>query len=273
MTKFLKGVPKFLILVFLFDCSFAQNAQDKKLSQDKIIEKYLTNGATKYHYFSQEWQRQLDEGLKLDSTIAYLWQQKAMPMYKQMKYQAGAKYLDKAVKFDANRWLEYRGFMNCIFTKDYRAAIRDLEQCKKATPGRYVMDHSYDFYIAISYLQLNEFEKAETILESEIKKERELFGEKGNHYMTFFYLGIVKFELKKLEESITAFDNAIGMYSHFSDAKYYKGYALGRLGRAEEGAKLWKEAKADFEAGYTINEDNAIYERYPYQFNGWKYIN
>jgi len=189
-----------------------------------------------------------------------------------MKYQAGAKYLDMAVKFDADRWLEYRGFMNCIFTKDYLAAISDFEQCKKATPGRYVMDHSYDFYIAISLLQLNEFKKAEDILTNEIKNEKKQFGEDGNHYMTLFYLGITKLELHKWDEAIAEFDKAIKMYSHFSDAKYYKGIALSKLGRSEEGAKLWKEAKADFEAGYTINEDNAVYERYPYQFNGWKYI-
>ncbi len=272
MTKFLNGALRFSILMFLFNYSFTLGAQDKKLSQEEIIEKYLKNGAWKYPYFTHEWQQKIDEGLKLDSTIAYLWQQKAMPLYKQMKYQAGVKYLDKAVKFDADKWLGYRGFMNCIFTKDYRAAIRDFEQCKKSFPGRYVMDHSYDFYIAISLLQLNEFKKAEDLLVNEIRKEKEQFGADGNHYMTFFYLGIVKLELQKWEEAIAEFDKAIKIYSHFSDAKYYKGIALGRLSRGEEVAKLWKEAKADFEAGYTINEDNAIYEKYPYQMYLWKFV-
>lgn len=272
MTKFLKGIPKFLILVFLIHNSFKIKAQDKKFSKEEIIEKYLKNGAWKYHYFTQEWQQQIDEGLKLDSTIAYLWQQKAMPLYKQMKYQAGAKYLDKAVKFDADEWLGYRGFMNCIFTKDYRAAIRDFEECKKAFPGRYVMDHSYDFYIAISLLQLNEFKKAEVILTNEIKNEKEKFGEGGNHYMTLFYLGIAKLELQMWEEAIAEFDKAIKIYSHFADAKYYKCIALKRLSRSEEIKNLWKEAKADAEVGYTINEDNAIYEKYPYQVN-WKLAN
>jgi len=42
-------------------------------------------------------------------------------------------------------------------------------------------------------------------------------------------------------------------------------------GQNNQGVELMREAKKDFENGYTINEDNAIYELYPYQVN-WKAI-
>lgn len=257
-------------LTFLVCLSPAANCQSK-LSKDEIIDKYLKNGAWKYGLFSQEWQQKIDEGLKVDSTVAYLWQQKSMPLFKQMKYQEGMKALNRAVKFDPDKWTEYRGFMNCIFVKNYYAAIRDFELCKKNSPGRFVMDHSYDFYIAVSYIQLNQFKKAEELLDEEIRKDTQKSGADWVHYMTLFYSGIAKFEQNKLREAIIEFDKAIKQYSHFSDAKYYKGAALQKLGQVEEGTKVIKEAKADFETGYTINEDNALYERYPYQVN-WKLL-
>jgi hypothetical protein len=68
--------------------------------------------------YSKEWQEEINKGLVKDSTITYLWQQKAMPLFKQAKYELGMTYLDKAVKFDRNNeWQEYRGFMKCIFSK------------------------------------------------------------------------------------------------------------------------------------------------------------
>jgi len=255
-----------LLLLFISTLSLAQ---EKKLSKEEIIDRYLKKGAWYYPMYSQEFQQKVDQGLKLDSTIAYLWQQKGMAMVKSMKYQEGMKCLDKAVKFDAPEWLEYRAFMKCIYVKDYTAAITDFEQCKKMSPLKYVMDHSYNFYISICYLQLNQFKEAEAMLEAEAKKDRGPHGEDYSHYLTYFYLAIAKLEQNRPEEAIVDFDKSIRIYSHFSDAKYYKASALQKLWKIEEAKKMVEEAKADFDAGYTINDTNASYERYPYQVN-WK---
>lgn len=136
------------------------------VEQDSIIKEHLENGAWKKGLYSREWQEEIDKGLSKDSTIAYMWQQKAMPLFKQGKYELGMKYLDKAVKFDRNNeWQEYRAFMKCIFSKTYKEAIDDFEDCKKKNGNSYVMDHSYDFYIALSKIQLNEYQEAEALLE------------------------------------------------------------------------------------------------------------
>ena len=75
----------FLLMPFIF---YAQN-EGKNDFQNKIIEEHLTNCAHKYNYAinMKEWQDCIDAGLKKDSTIAYLWQQKAMPYFKAKKYQ------------------------------------------------------------------------------------------------------------------------------------------------------------------------------------------
>lgn len=236
-----------------------------KALQDSIIKEHLENGARKKSLYSQEWQKEIDKGLAKDSTIAYLWQHKAMPLFKQGKYEIGMQYVDKAVKYNRSRWQDYRAFIKCIFAKTYKEAIIDFEDCKKRFGNSYVMDHSYNFYIGLSKLQLNQFSEAEQILENDIKDQVSKQGEDWVHHLDLFYLGIAKYELAKNEEAIAAFDKAIKAYEEFSDAIYYKAICLGKLGEREEAIALLDLATKYGKDGYTINEDNVIYERYPYQ--------
>lgn len=238
--------------------------EERKLMQDSIINEFVDNCAKKYNYRFQmtEWQKCLDKGLERDSTIAYLWQQKAMPYFKARKYEVGMKYIDKAVKYAPKYYQPYRAFIKCIFAKTYGEAIADFKDCINKYGDWYEMDHTYSFYIGISYLQLNEFNKAEEILGKEVYEQIDENGEA--HYLDLFYYGISKYEQAKWEEAIIEFDKALEQYPRFSDVKYYKSICLLRLNKIEEASKLFKEAKEDG-ANYSINEDNAIYETYPYQ--------
>lgn len=233
--------------------------------QAAIIEEYHTNGALKHHIYSPEWHEALDQGLAKDSTIAYLWQQKAMPLFKQGKYELGMEHIDQAVRYNPRRYLDYRAFIKCIFAKTYREAIKDFERYKAQFGYGYVMDHSYDFYIALCKIQLNEFAEAEAILTHDLNLFVEKEGADVVHHLDVFYLGISQYEQKKYSEAIESFDWALDLYEEFSDVQYYKAVCLNRLGQTEAARELYKLAQANAEKGYTINEDNAIYERYPYQ--------
>ncbi len=236
-----------------------------KQRQDSIINKHLKNGAWKHAVYSSQWQLEIDKGLAKDSTIAYLWQQKAMPLYKQGKYEIGKEYIDKAVKYDRQRWQDYRAFLKCIFAKTYREAIQDFEDYKRDYGYSYVMDHTYDFYIAVSYLQLNEYSKAEEIFKTDYERQFSEHGKSWLHPVDLFYYGISKYELGKYEEAIDLFDLALGIHNQFSDAQYYKSLSLFKIGKEAEAEELLKIAKVNGEQGFSFNEDNAIYERYPYQ--------
>lgn len=245
-------------------------AEEIKKNQEAIIEEFVTNCAQKYNYSYNmaEWQACLNAGLKKDSTVAYLWQQKAMPYFKARKYEIGMQYVDKAVKYNPERWQSYRAFLKCIFAKTYKEAILDFEDCQKLFGNGYVMDHTYGFYIGLSYLQLNEYSKAEHLFKEyidDIFKNRQGL----EHPTALFYYGIAKYEQKKLNEAIVEFDKALKIYPNFSDAKYYKAVCLAKLGKVEEYKMLIKDAEQDGKSGYTINEDNTIYETYPYQIK-WK---
>lgn len=242
-----------------------ETINEKELRQNVLIEKYVKNCAEKFNYSfqMQEWQNCLDEGLKEDSTVAYFWQQKAMPYFKARKYEIGMEYLDKAVYYKPERWLSYRAFIKCIFAKTYKDAIKDFKLCIEKDGNIYVQDHTYQFHIALCYLQLNEFKKAENIFKQDIIAQEKEWNEA--HFLDLFYYGISKYEQGKWEDAISEFDKSIKQYPSFSDAKHYKAICLMRLKKMEESKKLIKEAILDAQQGNTISEANAIYETYPYQ--------
>lgn len=239
--------------------------KNKKARQEAIIQEYVYDCADKinFNFMMKEYQDCLDAGLKKDSTIAYLWQQKAMPYYKLKKYEIGKPFLDKAVEYDERRWLSYRAFMKCIFSKDYVGAIEDFQKCILNHGNSYEMDHTYAFYIGLSYLQLKEFKTAESVFQKDINEQAERLGDA--HFLDLFYYGICKFEQQKWDEAIVAFDKSLKQYPEFSDVQYYKAICLDKLGRSSDAALLLSVARSNAQKGYTINEDNAIYETYPYK--------
>lgn len=251
----------------LFTLSAIGTTAQTNETQDSIIDKYLKNGAYTYHYTSQGWDDCINEGLKQDSTIALLWQSKALPYWKAKKYDLAMQCYDKAVLYDRQNYLGRRGYLKCIFQKNYKDAILDLEAAQKEFGYGYQNDHSYQFYIALCHLQLNEFEKAEQILKKDIEKTAKRSGEDWVHYLDLFYMGVVQYELRNYDQAIRYFDKSLKQYSNFSDVQYYKGLCLLLKGDREQARILMLESKANFEKGYTINEDDAFYESYPYKVN------
>lgn len=119
--------------------------------------------------------------------------------------------------------------------------------------------------MALCYLQLNEFAKAESLLKANIDTARQTLGEEWVHHVQLFYHGIALYERWQFEEAVAAFDQALERYPQFSDAQYYKAQCLAYLDDYHKVPELLETAKINGLDGHTINESNAIYERYPYQ--------
>jgi tetratricopeptide (TPR) repeat protein len=259
-----------LCLVTSFGCS--QN-RDKPipaqpLTKEQAIEKYTRNGAWKFNMYSAEWQAQLDSGIAHYPEIAYFYQQKAMPYFKQKKYAPGMSILDKAVERDPEAYIDYRAFIKCIFSKSYHDAIVDFTNAKKIKGDEgYVMDHSYDFYIGLSHLQLKEYDLALSYLHKSINATVKRSSEEWVHFLDYFYAGVAYYEQKQYQKAISFFDRSLADYSHFSDCKFYKALALFKSGEKIKARTLLQECETDLKSGYTITEDNAVYERYPYQID------
>ncbi len=162
--------------------------------------------------------------------------------------------------------------MNCIFARRYKDAIRDLNDAKHKYGQSYVMEHSYDFYIALSYLQLNAFEKAEQIFEHDINSMLNKKGKEWLHPLELFYWGITLMEQKKYNEAIEKMNNALELYPKFSEALHYKSNCLKKIGQNDQATLLKEQAKKYGIQGYTINDDNVIHVKYPYQIF-WQFMN
>lgn len=264
-----------IILLSVVSCNLAtkeKNSTDGSeaialTSVDSMRIKGFIQKAFSTPLHSLEHQQFLDSALAIQPDNSWLWQQKAMPLYKARKYQLGKPFLEKAVEHDPKKWLDYSGFMRCIFSKDYIKSISEFMRAKKEYGDGYVMDHTYNFYIGLDYLQLNQFSKAKEFLllskEQQFKDFPKDPPQEACHYLDWYYLGIADFELGNYQEAIESFNMSLMVYENFADALYFKGRSMTKLGDVEEGVKWEKMA---FENGdNTINEDNVIYEIYPYQ--------
>jgi|GEM_PF-347702 len=235
-------------------------------SQDSARAKTYFDSSWHYGLNSAKHQLYLDSALMIIPTHAWYWQQKSMPLYKQQKYQLGRPFLDSAVKYDPRRWLDYRAFMKCIFEKNYRESLADF-YAVRAMPGNNssVMDHPYSFYIGLCHLQLNNFDSSEYYLKGCIDDEVKTHGEKWVHCNHLYYLGIVYIEKGNYPAAFDCFDRAIKLYDKFCDAKYYKAICQLKMDKKKEAAITMDEANTNFKDGFGMNEDNVVYEKYPYQ--------
>lgn len=270
--QFLKFSMLCLITLLVFSCN-QSNTEVQNIpktpsysvfEKDSIVDNVMYS-LRRYSINSQERRNALDNAIAKYPSIANFYQQRAMPLYKEDKDELGKPFLEKAAELNPQKYLDYKGFMECIFSQNYRAAISDFQKYLETFGEGYVMDHTYYFYIGISYLQLNEFEKAKIYLDKSIAQIENESGRDWVHHLDLMYLGIANMELKDCENAIKAFDEALSIYPQFGDVKYYKAICLYKLMKGKEAEKLFQEAKEDILLDNTINEDNVIYERYPYQ--------
>ena len=216
----------------------------------------------------QAYQACVDRIIEKDSTVAYLWQRKAMPYFKALKFEVGMPYIDLAVKYDRRNWLSYRAFIKTVFARTYHSALDDLNACINEYGNEVVMDHSYQFYKGLSHLQLNQFEEAKKAFNEAIIYNHTQTTE---HHMEYFYLGIAYFEMFDYVKASENFEKALKLYPEFPEPQYYLALAKYHSGKIDYNAfyKMYEIAKANYDKGYLFNESNAVHVRYPYQLN-WK---
>ena len=235
-------------------------------SDSAKVRAYL-DSAGKYGYGSYKSRKYMDSALAVEPWRPYWWQQQSGPLFKMRKYEMAMRNVDSAVKYDTkdHYYQEYRAFCQCIFQKNYKDAMADFRDVRVKNGNRYVMDHPYNFYIGLCYLQLDGFDSCKYLMKLCIDDQAKSLGEKWVHPLNWFYLGVAHLELSEYEQALESFDNCLKLYSNFSDAKYQKAVCLLDMHRYLEALAVLREAKSDLDQGYTINEDNAIYEKYPYQ--------
>ena len=254
---FCQGVPgKF----YKCDCS------SKKI-QDSLIEKYIDNGAEKNDYNKPTWQLYCDSLISLCPNIAIAYQHKAIPFIKYGNYAKAFPLEDKAVELAPSHWTAYRGFLKCIFTKDYEGAILDFKKAQLLTPNSYEMDHTYFFYEGLCNLELSNYFKAEENFKKDIfiQSGGNKITESRVHFNSLLYIGILYYEMNDNNKAKEYLLECLSIYKELPEANYYLAMVYKNENNTELENKYLQIAKQSKIKGHSLNEDNVFYAYYPHQ--------
>jgi tetratricopeptide (TPR) repeat protein len=261
----------FLSIIFLLGFSLALcRAQQVatpcvKQLQDSLIEKYLEQGAYKYGYNHPYWDLYCDSLIAACPDIAYAYEQKGLPFIKNGDYKKAFPLEDKAVELDPQRWTAYRGFLKCIFTKDYEGAILDFSDAQKLKPNDYEMDHTYFFFQGLCYLELGDLVKAEENFRQDFAVQNISGENRAPHFNSLLYRGITYLEMKRYGAAKEDLLNCLKQYPQFPEANFYLALIYEEEKNDSLKEKYLNIAKEGYNSGYRMNEDNIYYAYYPYQ--------
>ena len=168
---------------------------------------------------------------------------------------------------DPLHWTAYRGFLKCIFTKDYDGAILDFQKAQQYSRDDYVMDHTYCFYEGLCNLELGNYSMAEKNLTRDISIQTggDKDKETSAHYNSLLYLGIVYYEMKDNDKAKEYLLKCMAIYKELPEANYYLALIYERENNAELKLKYLQIAKESSLKGFGLNEDNVYDAYYPHQ--------
>jgi len=274
MAKLLVSFLSIFILVgFCFSQSSKSSAEVNnclnKQFQDSLIDKYITQGALKVNYNEPEWQLYLDSIIAICPNIAEAYQLKAIPFIKFGDYAAAMPLEDKAVELDPKTWTAYRGFLKCIFIKDYKGSIIDFQNAQLLTPNGGEMDHTYLFYQGLANLELGYYKESEKNFKEDIliQTHGDITKESDIHYNTSFYIGMLYYEMNDNTKAKEFLLKCLRKYKQHPEANFYLAMIFKREKNSDLRFKYLAMAKESLLKNYTLNEDNVKYVNYPYQIS------
>ena len=241
-----------------------------KAYQDTLVARYLDRGAYRVSYLSPQWGQYCDSLIAACPTIAYAYQQKAMPFITCGDYAKAFPLVDKAVALDANRWLAYRGFLKCMFTKDYTGALTDFQRVARLKPNGREQDHTYAFFEGACELELGHYKLAEMAFAHDMALQRGPDGQGEIHFNTLFYAGAVAARLKQYAPGQAYLHQCLKAYPQHPEANYYLALIYQAQGQAALARQHLEAAQRALIGGYRLNEDNIFYANYPEQITEYE---
>lgn len=271
-----------LSIVFYSASGYGQTANGQKLNgpcrdrhfQDSLLKKYIDSGAEKLRglYNNPAWESYCDSVIAICPDIATAWQMKGIPYIKNGEYAKAFAFNDRAVALDPQRYTSYRGFLKCIFTKDYEGAITDFKRAQALTPGGFEMDHSYMFYEGLCNLELGRYSNAEDDLKEDVRIQQRGDTSVVIHFNTLLYIGIVYYEMHRYRMAKEYLEKCLQQYGSLPEANYYLALNYECTGDRKSALNFLELAAQAIRQGYTMNEDNLYYANYPHQITLYEVV-
>jgi tetratricopeptide (TPR) repeat protein len=245
--------------------AFAQSSINcsSRQVQDSLFQVY-SRKAHAAGFDSPGWDQAYDNLLQICPNIAEAYQEKGLPHIARRNLEKVFEYNDQAVALDPQRWTAYRGYLHCLLAKNYEKAIADFEAAEKLTPNAFTMDHTFSFFTALSYMELGNYEKAETYFLKDIAQQKRGEGKNDIHYNTLLYFGIMYYLQNEMDKAESRLRECLQLYEQHPTANYYLAMIMKITGN-KQAKSYFEKARQYMEEGYQINEPNTRFVPYPRQ--------
>lgn len=241
-------------LIFFASKNFSQNCEAYKLEGN--LKKYEAckkqKEAYKYYQFTKEYQELLDEAIKIDSTYDNAYWAKSIGYLKSGDFLSWKPLIDKAVELNPEMHLGYRGWCRYQFFRDYKGAIKDIEEFEKLIKDDvgYCQNGDYHLLIAkaICYKAIDEKDKAIKIIEDYLKEndgEPDLYN--------YYHLGVLYFEKGDYQQALIKF-NKQGENNDLASNRYYMAMCYKYLKDIHKYKQEIVKAEKLSEEGYVLKD-------------------
>lgn len=236
-----------IILVFLCQLKISSNCQSINCNLYKLDKKYfkackLFTKACQKKQGSERSQKILDKIIKKCPNFSHAYYVKAIPYLKRGIFIEWKELIDKAVFYNPEEYLGYRGGCRFQFLRDYIGAINDIERLILISNNDIGYIYNGDYHLktilALSYSAINENNKALTILNSHLSS----FKYTPAPY-DYLHLGILQLNCNDIKSAIESFNLQIEINDFVAETYYYMGIAYSKLGKSNLSLLNFKNAK------------------------------
>jgi tetratricopeptide (TPR) repeat protein len=208
----------------------------------------IATEAEKYQGLKKS-QIQFDKAIELCPQFDYAYFEKSVPYLKRGDFITWKKLIDKAVELNPTGHLGYRGWCRYQFLRDYKGAIRDLEELDSMVGYDIGYSQNGDYHLniakALCYKALGMKQKAISIIEDQLSAK-----DYSAMPYDYLHLGVLKLEIGDVNGAIENLKKQIAYNDFLAESYFYLGLAYKKRGDKNEYLRNMNKAKLFYLKGY-----------------------
>lgn len=206
--------------------------------------------AIRYSQGSHQSQSLFDKSIRQCPTFAYSYMEKGVPFLKRGQFVEWKRLIDKAVELSPSEYLGYRGWCRLQFLRDYKGAIRDIEELKRITNNNIgycqTGDYHLEIVLAICYKEIGQLEKAKRLFEMHMSAEKY-----SPDLYDYYHFGRLEYDLGNFESARSLLKHQIEI-NGIAEPYFYLALVNKQLGLKKEYEANLKKAEEFYKDGRTI---------------------
>ena len=208
---------------------------------------FLENSKS-YFQLKREYHEIKDRALEICPEYAVVYKYKSTAYLKTGDFIGWKKLIDKAVELNPKENLDYRGWCRFQFFRDYKGAIRDIEELEGLMNGHdigHCQNGYYHLVVAkgLCYKMLDQNEKAIEIIKTQLEKEDHFIG-----LYDYLHLGVLYLETQQLDKAEEALKKQLEINA-LAECHYYLALTYKKMNQKDDSLFHLREAKKLYESG------------------------